>query len=417
MVPNHAIIIHALLHGEGDFQRSLMIANTCGWDTDCNSGNVGAIVGVQLGLAAIDAGPDWRGPVADRILIPTADGGRTVSDAVRETEAIVTTAKRLRGEEAVPPKDGARFHFSYPGSLQGFDGPVENYEGKLRLRSEGTARTLTRTWITPEDKKIAGYGLYASPTIYSGQVVRASVVADRPVVARLVVEIYDSADQLQSVLGPSVSLDADVADTLEWTLPDFEGYPIARVGIEVDGSGVVDLDWLRWDGAPQVRFIRTAGGKAFRQAWTDAVEEYHEWAPAFRLVQNEGVGLISAGTREWTDYAVSASLSLALGDRFGLVARYQGLRRYYGLVLSGDGRLQLVRVFNDEFVLDERDVAVELNREYLFELRVAGSDIVGVLDGEVVLRATDEAFANGGIGLMAEAGRMDASWVEVRGVS
>src|SRR4029453_2386958 len=41
MVPNHALIIHALLHGEDDFQKSLMIVNTCGWDTDCNSGNVG----------------------------------------------------------------------------------------------------------------------------------------------------------------------------------------------------------------------------------------------------------------------------------------------------------------------------------------------------------------------------------------
>ena len=28
MVPNHALIIHALLHGEDDFQRSLMIVNT-----------------------------------------------------------------------------------------------------------------------------------------------------------------------------------------------------------------------------------------------------------------------------------------------------------------------------------------------------------------------------------------------------
>ncbi|MBV9470478.1 MAG: ADP-ribosylglycohydrolase family protein, partial [Abitibacteriaceae bacterium] len=31
MVPNHGLIIHSLLHGEGDFQKSLMIVNTCGW--------------------------------------------------------------------------------------------------------------------------------------------------------------------------------------------------------------------------------------------------------------------------------------------------------------------------------------------------------------------------------------------------
>ncbi|MEZ4560537.1 MAG: ADP-ribosylglycohydrolase family protein [Caldilineaceae bacterium] len=65
MVPNHALIIHALLHGADDFQKSLMIVNTSGWDTDCNSGNVGCLLGIKNGLAGIDhGGPDWRTPVA-----------------------------------------------------------------------------------------------------------------------------------------------------------------------------------------------------------------------------------------------------------------------------------------------------------------------------------------------------------------
>ena len=54
MVPNHALIILALLHGNDDFRRSLMIVNTAGWDTDCNAGNVGAILGIRNGLAGID---------------------------------------------------------------------------------------------------------------------------------------------------------------------------------------------------------------------------------------------------------------------------------------------------------------------------------------------------------------------------
>ena len=82
MIPNHALIIHSLLHGDDDFQKSLMIVNTCGWDTDCNSGNVGCLLGIKNGLEGIEqSGPDWRGPVADRILIPTADGGNSVTDA------------------------------------------------------------------------------------------------------------------------------------------------------------------------------------------------------------------------------------------------------------------------------------------------------------------------------------------------
>ena len=43
MVPNHALIIMSLLYGDNDFQKTMMIVNTAGWDTDCNSGNVGCI--------------------------------------------------------------------------------------------------------------------------------------------------------------------------------------------------------------------------------------------------------------------------------------------------------------------------------------------------------------------------------------
>ena len=54
MVPNHALIIMALLYGDDDFGRSLTIVNTAGWDTDCNSGNVGACSGIKNGLDGID---------------------------------------------------------------------------------------------------------------------------------------------------------------------------------------------------------------------------------------------------------------------------------------------------------------------------------------------------------------------------
>ncbi len=124
VVPNHALIILALLYGDSDFQKSLMIVNTCGWDTDCNSGNVGCLLGIKEGLAGINAGPDWRGPVADRLYLPTADGGRSITDAVSETYRIANIGRALAGQPALAPKAGAHFHFELPGSVQGFQ--VEN---------------------------------------------------------------------------------------------------------------------------------------------------------------------------------------------------------------------------------------------------------------------------------------------------
>ena len=41
MVPNHALIILGLLYGHDDFQEAMKVVNTAGWDTDCNSGNLG----------------------------------------------------------------------------------------------------------------------------------------------------------------------------------------------------------------------------------------------------------------------------------------------------------------------------------------------------------------------------------------
>jgi ADP-ribosylglycohydrolase len=74
IIPNHALIHLGLLYGEDDFQRSLMMTVTAGWDTDCNAAMWGACWGSRMDWQASMPGPDWRSPVADRLYLPTADG-------------------------------------------------------------------------------------------------------------------------------------------------------------------------------------------------------------------------------------------------------------------------------------------------------------------------------------------------------
>ena len=45
---NSAIVI-GLLYGDGDFVQTVRISTECGFDTDCNAGNAGAILGAYLG--------------------------------------------------------------------------------------------------------------------------------------------------------------------------------------------------------------------------------------------------------------------------------------------------------------------------------------------------------------------------------
>ncbi|HKO25408.1 MAG TPA: ADP-ribosylglycohydrolase family protein, partial [Chloroflexota bacterium] len=396
VVPNHGLVIHSLLYGDGDFQKSLLIANTSGWDTDCNSGNVGCLLGIRGGLAAIEAGPDWRGPVADRLYISSADGGRAISDAVRETYHIVNAGRALAGELPLAPKGGARFHFELPGAVQGFQPEegvesrgvvaVENVAGHSRrgrrclalryhhLALGRIARVATPTFIPPEASALPGYTLMASPTLYSGQMVRAGLEADAAnncaVTCRLYIRTYGADDTLVMTVGPEAVMEAGATHALEWRIPNTGGAPIAVIGVEISAAeradGSIYLDYLGWDGAPDVVLTRPqCRGTMWRRAWVDGVDQADwRYPEPYRLMQNRGTGLLIQGTREWTDYQVGATIAPHMVKAAGLGARVQGMRRYYALLLCNDGTARLVKALDGETVLAETSFSWTLGGTY-----------------------------------------------------
>ncbi len=440
IVPNHGLIHLGLLWGRDDFQRTLMITGTCGWDTDCNLGNVGCLLGIKNGLRGIDAGADFRSPVADRLYLPTADGGRAVTDAVRETFALVNLGRALAGQEALAPKDGARFHFELPGSVQGFlvepaqsmaTATIENVAGHSskgqrslaihyrRLAHGRTAAITTATFIGPQELDSTGYGLMASPSLYSGQTLHAGMAADsgntQPVAVRLILKHYDACDALQTRAAAWTTLDPGQARTLRWEVPDTQGMPIASVGVELQGEGGIDgtvyLDDLSWSGDPRLMLAcpRQGPHKAWRGAWVDAADILSlGGSENLRVVQNTGRGLVLYGAREWRNYQLRASVTPHLVRSAGLAARVQGLRRYYAVLLRPSGRIQLVKVRDDrETVLAEALLAWQLTRTYDLVLTVRNQTVSAGWGGGSILEATDThlPFDNGAIALISEEGR------------
>jgi ADP-ribosylglycohydrolase len=442
IVPNHALIHLGLLYGDDDLQRALMITTTAGWDTDCNAGNVGCLLGIKNGLAALDAGPDWRGPVADRLYLPTADGGRAITDAAAEAIHVANIGRALAGQPPLAPKNGARFHFELPGSVQGWtadDGPdasgalaLENVPGhsalgarSLALRYRGlapgrVARATTATFIPPEAQHMPGYQLLAAPTLYPGQTLRASLSADAasagPVRCRLIARAYGAEDRLELVAGPEATLAPGAAHSFVWRVPDTGGRPIAAVGLELagtpTGAGTLYLDALTWDGEPETAFPRPAcGGTLWRRAWVDAADQWDpQWPEPYRLSQNAGAGLISTGAREWRDYRVSAAVTPHMAEACGVVARYQGLRRHVALTLARDaaGRpeLRLAARVGDALHVAAAPFAWELGRAYRLRLEVCGPRARGWADGrELLALDLPAALDGGGIALLCAEGR------------
>ncbi|HEX4125444.1 MAG TPA: ADP-ribosylglycohydrolase family protein [Tepidisphaeraceae bacterium] len=450
MIPNHGVVIMALLWGNDDFQRSLMIANTAGWDTDCNSGNVGCFLGIKNGLKGIDAGPDFRGPVADRMYVSTADGARGITDAAAQAVWLTNIGRSLLGEKPIAPKDGARFHFDLPGSRQGwmpdpspdaFPGlKLENVAGHSELGSRSlamhyhglapgqSARAVMQTGLLGDPGK-AGYALVASPTLHCGQTVRCAIWADsanaHPVIARLAIFTWTDGDRPLRIPGPPAALAPGEKRTLQWTVHTPPGQPISQLAVELSSdhpaSGAAYLDLVTWSGTPDLALgvPEAKDSTAWRRAWVDGVDTTN-WGnrrgsdEEFVLTQNHGRGLLVYGGREWGPHRVTATVRSPLAKNFGIAAHVNGMRRYYALLLDGKFA-RLIKMRDEQTVLAERAYPTECRQPVKLSIAVDGSRICASIDEKQVFDMIDanDPLTTGGIALMCEEGRMISGAVRV----
>jgi hypothetical protein len=78
-VTNGALVLTALLYGEGDFAKTLRLAFALGYDADCNAATCGAVLGVVLGARALERRPGW--------VLPTHYDNRT-RDGLPKTQSL-----------------------------------------------------------------------------------------------------------------------------------------------------------------------------------------------------------------------------------------------------------------------------------------------------------------------------------------
>ena len=369
MVPNHALIILGLLYGDDDFQRSLMIVNTAGWDTDCNSGNVGCLLGIKNGLAGIDAGPDWRGPVADRLYLATADGGRAITDAVTETYHVVNIGRALAGEAPLAPKDGARFHFELPGSVQGFAAPSDVDARRHAARSKTSpataprprslalryrhlapgrvARAATPTFIPPDvlnrrrlQPARLAHALPRPDRARRARRRRGQCRPDRcpplPASLRRRRRPASHSPAQATTLAPGDARDARLAHPRPRRPADRARS--ASSCWHPSAAGRQRLPRLAHLGRCARRDARSPGrwrhASGDAPGWMASTSSDRAGPRPYRIVQNHGTGLLSQGTRRLGRLPRRGRAHRRTSPRArALAVRVQGLRRYYALLL------------------------------------------------------------------------------------
>lgn len=80
IINNAALVIMGLLHGKGDYSKTITITCMGGWDTDCTAATAGSIVGAMIGAKQLPA--RWIAPLNNKVrsFIIGYEGGIPITD-------------------------------------------------------------------------------------------------------------------------------------------------------------------------------------------------------------------------------------------------------------------------------------------------------------------------------------------------
>ena len=403
IIPNGGIVALGLLYGAGDFARTIRITNMGGWDTDCNVGNVGCIMGVALGVDAIDS--RWREPINDVLVAANLIGTRNILTIPQCVDLFQTLGRRLAGEPALPP--APRYHFRYPGSLNAFEVhgeraiPTHRWQDTVdgepvlrvsirKLNKKGELHIFTRTSYRPSELSANSYAAQFTPLVAPGQTVRARVHLpdDAPPES-----VYAAVYVLDGTRGEiyqaeGVELLPGEWRDLEYTIPPLTDANLSQVGVAlrvlepVWERGSLALAWLDWDGPAHYTTTFTkernetgaiSGWTHLRGYWRVEGGAYYGSGPTW----NESY----TGDIRWTDYTVRAELTPLLGDDHCVNVRVQGALRSYAFGLAAGGRVAFYKKHGDYSEVASAPFAWLHGETYRLSVTACGDTFIATVDG------------------------------------
>ena len=442
IIPNAAVMILSMLYGQGSFEKTLTICCMCGWDTDCNAGNTGAILGVLQGMQGIDWGK-WRKPVNDFLACSSVLGYLNLTDIPTGASYMAACGYRLLQEE-IPerwlpalarPEDCL---FAYPGSTQAmrvrvhrdlrFPYRTHSYLGSTTEAYRTCGRSLKlyccrvtdgqavdlykRTYLYPEDFQDSRYDPAFSPTLYPGERIRGWVRV--PEYARSCrAAAYVGYRGGQSVTGEIrlctpgkwVELRLDIPAGSE--LIEEAGLRFYVTGPDTDKAELcVLIDAFVTEGTPDYT-VRLANESAvYWKPTHQDITQFTQLKGTARL--ENGTMLLSSsdfeevytGKTTWEDYTVSARIVPVAGGEHFLLFRVQGAIRSYGFGFSGEEHAILMKNNNGYAVLSDCAYHWQYGAVYQLSVIVRGNTISCAVNGKVCIEYTDltRPYRSGAVG-------------------
>jgi ADP-ribosylglycohydrolase len=442
IIPNTAVIILSLLYGNGDFSRTQQICNMCGWDTDCNAGNVGAILGVYVGPEQIEQ--HWITPINDLLIASSVIGGLNLTTVARSAELFCTLGcSQAQTPLPAPWKerqipDTQIFHFDFIASTQSLrlsstgavrDLRMENTarsakQGHRALRIEGSmaagssVQAMMKTYYTPEDLEDSRYDPSFTPVIFPGQCLSASLRSDEG--QQLLVRLFARDLRHGYEHTTEWTLVQGIWKGLELPIPGTSGGLIASVGIEYRRVDTTDaaaevtsllLDHLSFSGTPEYS-VDFSQERIEHFGFGDSglhteISQFSYLNGLWELDQEYLSGSCSTDAEIYTglyharDYTVACTIRPQLGWYHLVNFRVQGAARSYAFGFFGCDTVALLKKQITYEVLDTAAFPYELDHEYRISITVKGSSFTLSIDGNPIMSYEDreQCYAYGQVGM------------------
>ncbi len=432
MIPNAGVCALALYYGQGDLARTIEIATMCGWDTDCNAGNVGAILGVMKGPKGI---PErYRRPIGDVHVASSISGALNIINLPNAATELAILGAGLEGIE-VPKQwrvgafsDDIVLDLSLPGGTSGLRSSSDYLApvapGEEYYREDGVAVVLDR--LVRGDRARIFYKPYYrrdsfdderysptfTPTAYRGQTFKVSGYLEKMSGQRIALSPYVRDASAKEVCESEYIFVGESGEfSFDYTLPEVP-FAIDEVGILA-----TNFDSEKYLGTLVITGFSITGKRSFSIDFKDEIKEFKGLTRcslsggAFDIEQ-DSLHMITTDTSELysgpyygADYTASTTLIPEYGESHMLIFRARGAASGYFFGLSGADTVALIKRDKDLQTVTEVVYPWNLNKRYEVEVRCVGATYICSIDGEELIKWTDpKAYPYG----MAGVGKLSA---------
>ncbi len=441
IIPNAGVCILSLLYGKGDLSRTVEIATMCGWDTDCNAGNVGTITGVAGGLAGV--AERYRAPMNDFFACSSIAGSLNIVDLPTfskqmallglrfnpatergtGTGAVMDGAERTRLQTYLEATTGYRelhFDFALPGSTHGFRSDSNSLVVKHvrpedggaleilvdRVVRDSGAGVFFKPFYRREDFDDERYSPAFAPLAHSGQTMRMRVRCERWSGSRLAVIPYARETfGKRNLLGRDYELEAGVWTDIEFVLPDSGGAAIDEIGLKVEV-----LSGEKYLGKLLVKDFSFTGKARYSVDFSKQCAEFATITPGttnrgFWNLEGPALLGMSVGRAEFylgnyytRDVKFSTTITPLAGEGHGLLFRAKGAMMGYAVALTVPGKITFLKNDHGFRVVEDKSFPWRIGDTCQLAVEAIGPRLRVSVAGAEIFDIRDDSFGNGMFG-------------------